>query len=207
MTMVVGLTGGIGSGKTTIANLFHDQFGIEIIDADVVAREVVEPGTRGLNAIAEYFGEQVLTSEGELDRAALRERIFNNVDEKKWLNNLLHPLIRQSITQQLSKVSSDYSLLVVPLLVENNWQPMIDRLLVIDVQPETQIARTRQRDGVSEDQVHSILASQASREERLSFADDVINNDAPLNEQTKQKLLSQVTVLHKKYLALSHSYL
>ncbi|MFH0255994.1 dephospho-CoA kinase [Vibrio rumoiensis] len=207
MTMVVGLTGGIGSGKTTIANLFHDQFGIEIIDADVVAREVVEPGTRGLNAIAEYFGEQVLTSEGELDRAALRERIFSNVDEKKWLNNLLHPLIRQSITQQLSKVSSDYSLLVVPLLVENNWQPMIDRLLVIDVHPETQIARTRQRDGVSEDQVHSILASQASREERLSFADDVINNDAPLNEQTKQKLLSQVTVLHKKYLALSHSYL
>ncbi|MFH0264421.1 dephospho-CoA kinase [Vibrio rumoiensis] len=207
MTMVVGLTGGIGSGKTTIANLFHDQFGIEIIDADVVAREVVEPGTRGLNAIAEYFGEQVLTSEGELDRAALRERIFSNVDEKKWLNNLLHPLIRQSITQQLSKVSSDYSLLVVPLLVENSWQPMIDRLLVIDVQPETQIARTRQRDGVSEDQVHSILASQASREERLSFADDVINNDAPLNEQTKQKLLSQVTVLHKKYLALSHSYL
>lgn len=207
MTMVVGLTGGIGSGKTTIANLFHDQFGIEMIDADVVAREVVEPGTRGLNAITEYFGEQVLTSEGELDRAALRERIFSNVDEKKWLNNLLHPLIRQSITQQLSKVSSDYSLLVVPLLVENNWQPMIDRLLVIDVQPETQIARTRQRDGVSEDQVHSILASQASREERLSFADDVINNDAPLNEQTKQKLLSQVTVLHKKYLALSHSYL
>lgn len=206
MTMVVGLTGGIGSGKTTIADLFHDQFGINIVDADIVAREVVKPKTEGLKAITEHFGQEILTNDGQLNRMALRERIFSNPNEKEWLNNLLHPLIRQSICQQLENVRSDYALLVVPLLVENNWQNMIDRLLVVDVKPETQVARTRQRDGVSEKQVHSILASQASRQERLSYADDIINNDALLDEQAKQKLLSQVTVLHKKYLALSHSY-
>ncbi|MGO2496651.1 MAG: dephospho-CoA kinase [Vibrio litoralis] len=207
MTMVVGLTGGIGSGKTTVANLFHDQFGINIVDADIVAREVVEPQSAGLKAIAEHFGQEILTLDGQLNRAALRERIFNHPDEKEWLNNLLHPMIRQRIKQQLTEVTSDYAILVVPLLVENNWQTMIDRLLVVDVSPETQIARTCQRDGVPEAQVHSILASQASREQRLSAADDVINNDAPLTEQAKQKLLSQVTVLHKKYLALSGHFL
>ncbi|MGV3001779.1 dephospho-CoA kinase [Vibrio sp. E150_018] len=207
MTMIVGLTGGIGSGKTTVANLFHDQFGINIVDADIVAREVVEPQSPGLQAIAEHFGQEILTLDGELNRAALRERIFNHPDEKEWLNNLLHPMIRRRIKQQLTEVTSDYALLVVPLLVENNWQTMIDRLLVVDVTPETQIARTCQRDGVSEVQVHSILASQASREQRLSAADDVINNDAPLTEQAKQKLLSQITVLHKKYLALSSHFL
>lgn len=206
MTMVVGLTGGIGSGKSTIANLFHDQFGVNIVDADLVAREVVKPETEGLKAITEHFGQEILTNDGQLNRVVLRERIFSTPSEKEWINNLLHPLIRQSICQQLENVRSDYALLVVPLLVENHWQNMVDRLLVIDVKPETQIARTRQRDGVSDNQVHSILASQASREERLLYADDVINNDALLDEQVKQKLLSQVTVLHKKYLALSHSY-
>ncbi|HCH03092.1 MAG TPA: dephospho-CoA kinase [Vibrio sp.] len=207
MTMVVGLTGGIGSGKTTVANLFHDQFAINIVDADIVAREVVEPQSAGLQVIAEHFGHEILTLDGQLNRGALRERIFNNPDEKQWLNNLLHPMIRQRIKQQLAEVTSDYALLVVPLLVENNWQTMIDRLLVVDVKPETQIARTCQRDGVPEAQVHSILASQASRAQRLAAADDVINNDAPLTEQSKQELLSQVTVLHKKYLALSGRFL
>ncbi|WP_417880256.1 dephospho-CoA kinase [Vibrio sp.] len=207
MTMIVGLTGGIGSGKTTVANLFHDQFEINIVDADIVAREVVEPQSPGLQAIAEHFGQEILTLDGELNRAALRERIFNHPDEKKWLNNLLHPLIRQRIKQQITEMTSDYALLVVPLLVENNWQTMIDRLLVVDVTPETQIDRTCQRDGVPEAQVHSILASQASREQRLLVADDVINNDDPLTEQAKQKLLSQITVLHKKYLALSSHFL
>lgn len=207
MTMIVGLTGGIGSGKTTIANLFHDQFGINIVDADIVAREVVEPKSAGLKAITEHFGQGILTLDGQLNRSALRERIFNHPSEKEWLNNLLHPLIRQRIKQLLTKVTSDYALLVVPLLVENNWQTMINRLLVVDVKPETQITRTCQRDGVPEAQVHSILASQASREQRLSAADDVINNDAPLTEQAKQELLSQVTVLHKKYLVLSSSFL
>ncbi|WP_105902272.1 dephospho-CoA kinase [Vibrio gangliei] len=207
MTMIVGLTGGIGSGKTTVANLFADHFDIDIVDADIVAREVVEPNTVGLNAIIEHFGPTILTQQGGLDRAQLRERIFANPDEKAWINQLLHPLIRQSINQQLTQVKSPYALLVVPLLIENNWQENIDRLLVVDVSPETQIARTCQRDKVSQDQVRAILASQASREQRLAHADDVINNDAALSVHTKQKLLSQVTVLHKKYLALSGNFL
>lgn len=205
--MIVGLTGGIGSGKTTVANLFQQHFNIDIVDADVVAREVVEPNSVGLNAIVEHFGADMLTTDGQLNRSKLREQIFANPQDKQWVNSLLHPLIRQRIDQQLKAVQSPYALLVVPLLIENNWQDSIDRLLVIDVTPETQIARTCQRDGVSEQQARSILASQASREQRLSFADDVINNDAALNEQTKQKLLSQVTVLHKKYLALSEAFL
>ncbi|WP_086981571.1 dephospho-CoA kinase [Vibrio aphrogenes] len=203
MTMIVGLTGGIGSGKTTIANLFAQHFKIDIVDADVVAREVVEPNSVGLKAIVEHFGVEMLTQDGQLNRAQLRERIFAHPHDKQWINDLLHPLIRQRIDQQLQSVQSAYALLVVPLLIENDWQKNIDRLLVIDVEPHTQIMRTCQRDGVTEQQARSILASQASREQRLSYADDVINNDAPLDEQAKQKLLSQVTVLHKKYLALS----
>lgn len=207
MAMIVGLTGGIGSGKTTVANLFQQHFNIDIVDADIIAREVVEPNTVGLKAIVAHFGQEILTQDGQLNRALLRERIFNHPSEKQWLNQLLHPLIRQEIDNQLAAVNSRYALLVVPLLVENNWQQSIDRLLVIDVKPETQISRTCQRDGVSEQQARAILASQASREQRLSFADDVIDNDAPLDEHAKQKLLSKVTVLHKKYLALSDNFL
>lgn len=205
--MIIGLTGGIGSGKTTIANLFQQHFDIDIVDADLVAREVVEPNTQGLAAIVEHFGETILTPDGQLDRASLRARIFEHEAEKTWLNNLLHPLIRQEMEQQLACVQSPYALLVVPLLIENHWQDRVDRLLVVDVSTETQIIRTCQRDGVTEDQVRAILSSQASREKRLSFSDDIINNDAVFNIQTKQKLLSQVTILHEKYLALSHQFL
>ncbi|OEF24967.1 dephospho-CoA kinase [Vibrio rumoiensis] len=202
--MIVGLTGGIGSGKTTIANIFQQEFSIDIVDADVVAREVVEPGTPGLLAISQHFGESILTPQGELDRAQLRDRIFSQSQEKQWVNDLLHPLIRQRIDLLLSQTTSPYALLVVPLLIENNWQKNIDRLLVVDVSPDTQISRTSQRDHVPESQVRAILAAQASREERLKHADDVINNDAPLNDGRKQQIFSKITELHKKYLALSH---
>lgn len=202
--MIVGLTGGIGSGKTTIADMFHQEFGIDIIDADIVAREVVEPKTEGLQAIIEHFGEDILTPLGTLDRAELRQKIFSNPDQKQWLNNLLHPLIRQRIDLLLSQTTSPYALLVVPLLIESGWQKDIDRLLVVDVFPETQIQRTSQRDQVSDDQVKAILASQVTREQRLLLADDVIDNNSKLNSESKLKLLNQVTELHKKYLALSH---
>ncbi|MBD1576553.1 MULTISPECIES: dephospho-CoA kinase [Vibrio] len=203
--MIIGLTGGIGSGKTSIANLFHQHFNIDLVDADIVARQVVQPNTLGLNAIVQHFGDSILTDTGELDRRQLRERIFSAPSEKQWINDLLHPLIRTEIKRQLQHVTSPYVILVVPLLVESEWKNFVDRILVVDASEQTQIERTCSRDSTSQTQVRAILASQASRQERLSFADDVINNDADLNPQTQQALLLQVTALHQKYLDISPS--
>lgn len=198
MPLIIGLTGGIASGKTTVANLFHQHFSIDIVDADLIAREVVAQGTPGLAAIVEHFGSEVLQDNGSLDRATLRARIFTDQAEQKWLNQLLHPLINQKMVEALQRVTSPYALLVVPLLIENQLQSMVDRILVVDVDEQTQIERTLARDKVSEQQVRAILSAQASRVERLTFADDIIVNNAK-----NQKLLPQITELHKKYLAIS----
>ncbi|EHR0226448.1 dephospho-CoA kinase [Vibrio parahaemolyticus] len=197
MALVIGLTGGIASGKTTVANLFKQQFKIDIVDADIVAREVVEPGTHGLNAIIQHFGQDITHDDNTLDRAKLREKIFSNPEEKAWLNALLHPIIREKMIEDLQQVTSDYTLLVVPLLVENNLDSLCDRVLVVDVEPETQISRTVKRDNVSEEQAHAILASQASRQQRLDIADDVVKNNP-----NDPDLLLQITDLHEKYLAM-----
>ncbi|HCG8094203.1 dephospho-CoA kinase [Vibrio parahaemolyticus] len=197
MALVIGLTGGIASGKTTVANLFKQQFKIDIVDADIVAREVVEPGTPGLNAIIQHFGQDITRDDNTLDRAKLREKIFSNPEEKAWLNALLHPIIREKMIEDLQQVTSDYALLVVPLLVENNLDSLCDRVLVVDVEPETQISRTVKRDNVSEEQAHAILASQASRQQRLDIADDVVKNNP-----NDPDLLLQITDLHEKYLAM-----
>ncbi len=197
MALVIGLTGGIASGKTTVANLFKQQFKIDIVDADIVAREVVEPGTPGLKAIIEHFGNDIVRDDQMLDRAKLRERIFSNPEEKAWLNNLLHPIIREKMLEDLRTVTSDYALLVVPLLIENQLDSLCDRVLVIDVEPDTQISRTMKRDNVSEEQARAILASQASRQQRLDMADDVVKNNPDDHD-----LLLQITDLHEKYLAM-----
>ncbi len=197
MPFVVGLTGGIASGKTTVANMFNEHFGIEIVDADVVAREVVEPNSVGLNAIREKFGSDILLADGTLNRAKLRDTIFTEPAHKEWLNALLHPLIREQMLADLAKVKSDYALLVIPLMVENNLQTLADTVVVVDVDEETQIRRTTERDNVSRSQVESILSSQASREQRLAIADYVIKNHTE-----NQKLLPQVTELHKKFLEM-----
>ena len=197
MAFVIGLTGGIASGKTTVANLFKQQFKIDIVDADIVAREVVEPGTHGLNAIIEHFGTDIVRDDQTLDRAKLREKIFSNPEEKAWVNGLLHPMIREKMLEDLEQVTSDYALLVVPLLVENKLDSLCDRVLVVDVEPQTQISRTVKRDNVSEEQAKAILASQASREQRLALADDVIKNNPD-----DPDLLLQITDLHEKYLAM-----
>lgn len=197
MAFVIGLTGGIASGKTTVANLFKQQFRIDIVDADIVAREVVEPGTPGLNAIIEHFGADIVRDDQALDRAKLREKIFSNPEEKAWLNGLLHPMIREKMIEDLEQVTSDYALLVVPLLVENKLDSLCDRVLVVDVDPQTQVSRTVKRDNVSEEQANAILASQASREQRLALADDVVKNNPD-----DPDLLLQITDLHEKYLAM-----
>lgn len=202
MSLVIGLTGGIASGKTTVANLFQQHFAIDIVDADIVAREVVEPETEGLNAIIEHFGSKVVSAKGTLNRASLRSIIFSQPEEKQWLNNLLHPMIRTRMLEQLSQATSDYALLVIPLMVENNLQSLADKVLVVDVEEQIQIERTMQRDNVDEQQAQSILKSQASRAQRLAIADFVIKNSTE-----NQKLLPQITELHKKFLEIGRGNL
>ena len=197
MPFTVALTGGIGSGKTTIANAFA-ALGVDIIDADVIAREVVQPGSPALQAIARRHGESILTAEGTLYRARLREIIFRQPQEKNWLNQLLHPLINARTHQLKALATSPYVLWVVPLLVENGLQHQADRVLVVDVDEDTQLARTRQRDGVSLSQARSILAAQASRQQRLACADDIIDNSG-----TPEQVLPRVAELHQRYLQLA----
>ena len=195
---VVAITGGIGSGKTTIANQFA-ALGIEVVDADLIAREVVAPGTPALAAIVNHFGAEMLTEQGLLDRRALRERIFSDQAAKSWLNALLHPIIRSEMLRQCAAVSSPYCLLVVPLLVENRLTELADRVLVIDVDGATQIERTCHRDGVSREQAQAILASQANRSERLAMADDVLDNQSGTTETIRERILA----LHETYLAFA----
>ena len=195
---VVAITGGIGSGKTTVANQFA-ALGIEVVDADLIAREVVAPGTPALAAIVNHFGAEMLTEQGLLDRRALRERIFSDPAAKFWLNALLHPIIRSEMLRQCAAVSSPYCLLVVPLLVENRLTELADRVLVIDVDEATQIERTCHRDGVSREQAQAILASQANRSERLAMADDVLDNQSGTTETIRERILA----LHETYLAFA----
>lgn len=192
---VVGLTGGIGSGKTTITNLFID-YGITIVDADIVAREVVTPPSKALAEITAHFGADILFPNGQLERRKLRDIIFADQEEKNWLNHLLHPLIRAEIIKQLKQASSPYVILVAPLLLENNLQTYVNTILVIDVDESTQISRTCKRDKVSEAHVKQIIASQISRKERLTMADDIIDNQHLSMSEIKQ----QVAKLHEKYL-------
>ncbi len=197
MAYTVALTGGIGSGKSTVADAFS-HLGINVIDADILARQIVEPGTPALDAIVEHFGPQTLTPDGALNRRVLRERIFANPDEKAWLNALLHPLIQRETQQQMAHATSPYVLWVVPLLVENNLASRADRVLVVDVTRDTQILRTMQRDQVSREHAEHILAAQATREQRLAVADDVIDNNG-----TPEAIASDVARLHARYLELA----
>lgn len=197
MVYTVALTGGIGSGKSTVTKAFS-QLGTAVVDADVIARQVVEPGCPALNVIAEHFGEEILQKDGLLNRRLLREKIFNSPNEKQWLNNLLHPLIAQQTQTEIANASSPYVLWVVPLLVENNLHQRADRVLVVDVSPEIQIARTIERDNVSRQHVEQILAAQATRDERLAVADDVINNDG-----SPELVAANVDRLHRQYLELA----
>lgn len=191
---VVGLTGGIASGKTTVANLFAE-FDIELVDADVIAREVVAIGSAGLTAIVDHFGDEILLADGQLDRAALRNQVFNNETQRLWLNNLLHPMIHQKMLDQVQASTSKYVIMIVPLLFENHLDSLVTTTLVVDISPELQISRTMQRDGVSRQQVEHILASQMSRQQRLDKAEHIIDNQGDIN-----LLRSQVARLHQLFL-------
>ena len=204
MTYVVGLTGGIGSGKSTIAELFAE-LGVPVIDADLVARQVVEKGSPLLAEIAAHFGPEILLEDGALNRAALRKKIFANETQKHWLNQLLHPAIRHEMLRQLAAQQAPYCIFMVPLLIENNLTALCQRILVIDVLEHTQVERACQRDNNQVEQIKRIMQSQVSRQERLSYADDVISNDEDLIAslpQLKQKVLD----LHHLYLQLAEKF-
>lgn len=194
MTFVVGLTGGIGSGKSAATAAF-EALGIVVVDADVVAREVVLPGTPCLKQIAAHFGDSVLTENGTLNRKALRHIVFSDAREKDWLNALLHPAIRRELLKQLAQAQSAYVILSAPLLLENGLQQYCDRVVVVDVPESTQRQRVVRRDDSSEEEVNAIMRSQLSRTERLHQADDVIDNAGTL-----EALRQQVTALHHRYL-------
>lgn len=191
---VLGVTGGIGSGKTTVTDCFA-RLGITIVDADVIARHIMDPGSPALAAVITRYGQQVLLDNGQLNRAWLRERIFQDAAEKQWLNALTHPLIRSQINAQLQQADAAYVILSAPLLIENKLTKLCDRVLVVDVPEALQISRTQARDDVSAAQVENIMQSQCSRKERLAQADDVIVNDGSLAD-----LEHQVFTLHQDYL-------
>ena len=204
MTYVVGLTGGIGSGKSTIAELFAE-LGVPIIDADLIARQVVEKGSPLLAEITAHFGPKILLEDGALNRAALREKVVNHESEKQWLNQLLHPAIRHKMLQQLAAQDAPYCIFMVPLLIENKLTALCQRVLVVDVSKQTQMTRASKRDNNQLALIKNIMQSQVSRSERLQHADDVINNDADLSEslpQLKQKVLD----LHHLYLQLAEKF-
>lgn len=192
--LVIGLTGGIGSGKTTIANEFA-RLGAGLVDADVIAREVVATGTPALAKIVSRFGEDILTETGELNRDKLRRAVFANEQQRLWLNSLLHPLIRQQMIEQSQHQAEPYTILVIPLLVENKLQSLCQRVLCVDVPVSTQIQRTSQRDHVSTGEAKAIIARQASRWQRIRVANEVIRNDRPL-----QTVAKDVLQLHQHYL-------
>lgn len=194
---VLGLTGGIGSGKTAVSNHFHT-LGITIIDADLASRAVVEPGRPALRQIASRFGDNILLPDGNLDRAALRNIVFADDSQRQWLNGLTHPLIAEEIQQGLKDSQSTYTILVSPLLVETGQADYTQRILVVDVPESLQLSRTMARDNNSKDQVAAIIKAQADRQARLKYADDVINNDGDL-----QELHKKVEVLHQQYLELA----
>ncbi len=193
----IGLTGGIGSGKTTVCQLFAD-YSIPIIDADIIARQLVEPGQPALDKIIKQFGPEIL-SDDALDRKKLGRIIFADPDKKKQLESILHPAIHQQLKQQAALQQSPYCILAIPLLLETSMENLVDRILVIDCPVELQRERVKQRDGLDDEQIDRIISSQISREERLHHADDIIDNS-----KSSIELAEQVKNLHNLYLSLVH---
>jgi dephospho-CoA kinase len=196
----IGLTGGIASGKSAVADSFAE-LGVPIVDTDVIAREVVVPGSPALQEIRRAFGRDIITSKGTLDLRALRQLIFEDAGKRRQLEDILHPRIRQEAEHRIAASRAPYLIVVVPLLAESPMKAMMDRILVVDCSERTQIARLRSRDAETEAQARRIMATQASREERLAIADDVI-----VNEGSFQELRDQVQTLHRSYLEVASNF-
>lgn len=202
--LIIGLTGGIGSGKSTVSHYF-ESLGIPVIDADVITRELVTPGQPALQEIVQQFGSQLLAADGTLDRAQLRQQVFENEKERKKLEAILHPKVRDSMRQQITALHNSntppaYCILSIPLLVESGWTDLIQRVLVVDTSPAQQRQRASQRDGLSAEQINAVIRSQVDRDTRLAAADDIIHNDADI-----RAMLTQIDTLHQRYLQLARS--
>lgn len=195
--LVIGLTGGIGSGKSTAADLFTAK-GIQVVDTDQLAREVVAPGSTALQAIAAHFGPDILDTDGNLRRAELRRIVFADAEQRRWLEALLHPLIASLMQQRIAACSSPYCMIESPLLLETSQHELADRVLVIDVSEATQLQRTEQRDGSDPATIKAIIDAQMSRDARLAKADDVITNNQGLAE-----LRQAVDDMHNRYLQIA----
>ena len=190
----IGLTGGIASGKSTVADMFAE-LGVPVIDTDAIARDVVQPGQPALEEIRSEFGAGVIDADGRLDRAVMRKIVFADDDARRALESVLHPRIREATVRQAEIAGGAYQLIVVPLLVESPTRAFVDRVLVVDCDEETQIARLLTRDAETQEQAQRMLAAQSSRAERLAIADEVIRNDGDLQETR-----DQVQSLHQEYL-------
>ncbi len=196
----VGLTGGIASGKTTISNLF-EALGVAVVDTDVISRELLEAGEPACRQAIRHFGEDILLPDGNIDRARLRKIVFSDEKQKTWLEAMLHPLIYQHSHEAMNEHSdAAYVLLVVPLMFESNFEPLVDRVLVVDCPAEEQIRRLIERDGIDEDLARQMLAQQMGNTERLAKAHDIIENRDDFSD-----LESQVKRLHESYLRLSEN--
>ena len=195
--LVIGLTGGIGSGKSTVTQLFEKR-NIPVIDTDIIARELVKQGQPALKEIIKAFGDLVIQDDGELDRQALAKIIFKNEHARKKLENILHPRIQKAMIEQINNMSAPYVIAVIPLLIETQQTNHVDHILVVDCPEEIQIKRIKQRDNRDEQQIKEIMDSQVSRQKRLTAADDVIENQADISE-----LDAKIEELHQKFLLMS----
>ena len=196
MPLIIGITGGIGSGKSAVTQRF-EQHGITVVDADLAARVIVEPGKPALQAIAEHFGDDILLDNGALDRAALRSRVFSDEDQRRWLEQLTHPLIGQEILDQLEASRSPYTILSSPLLLETSQKGLANCVVVVDVPEEVQLQRAMQRDDNDEAQIRRIMAVQMARADKVERADIVIDNSGSLADLDRR-----VEELHREFLRL-----
>lgn len=195
--LCIGLTGGVASGKSTVASAFS-ALGIPVIDADQVARDVVAPGSAGLQQVVAHFGSDCLNAEGGLDRTRMRQKVFADPTQRRALESILHPLIRADLIAWREALLPPYGILMVPILIEGGFDQICDRILVVDVAEDTQIDRLCQRDGVDRTLAQQMLAAQASRSQRLARADDVL-----LNDGREDQIPAQVEALHSRYLSLA----
>ena len=196
--LLVGLTGGIGSGKTTVADLFG-ALGVPLIDTDLIAHALTAPGGAAMAAIAREFGDAVIAADGRLERAAMRALAFADPDARRRLESILHPMIREETQRRIAAAQGPYAIVVVPLLVESGtWRRWVDRVLVVDCPVEVQVARVIRRSGLAPSEVEAIIAAQASRAQRLAAADDVLDNGGEADA-----LPDQVRALHERYLRLA----